>query len=97
MKSEERKARRARREEASLRMSEVEAVAFKVRRNDPGCIHVTVWLSANNRVEWWPSTGKWQNGQTSAMAVGNFDDFAAWVKSHAGEDGGDDFDLIEDE
>lgn len=52
-------AKHARRLEAMQRIGEIRAVAYGVRPNDPGYVHVTVWLSEGVRVEWWPGGGKW--------------------------------------
>ena len=77
-------AKQKRRDEAGVRLPEIEAIARRVRVNDLDHIHITVWVTDKQRVEWWPGTGKWQwriGFKGTQRRKGGFDQFKAWLET----------------
>lgn len=80
---DEDKARRARRRhEAQRRIAEISQVASKVSVRGDDYTHVTVWLSPDWKVEWWPGGAKWSTGKRGQRADGRggFDSFKRWLE-----------------
>ena len=52
--------RHRRREHAFLVAERLESEIYNVRVNDAKGSHLTLWIEAGRRVEWWPATERWR-------------------------------------
>lgn len=66
-------ARRARREEARARLSEIAAVADRVTVNTEDFGHITIAISELTVAEWWPGAAAWRWHGASRKIEGDFD------------------------
>ncbi len=70
---------RRNRHEARDRLSEVEAAAERIRCRDDHMIHVTIWITMQDRWEWWPGTARW-GGPQMPIHHGSVDMLIAFIK-----------------
>lgn len=77
--------REARREEAKRRMDEVRDIAHHVELRDQMLTHVSVFLSENRSIEWWPGTAKWASGSRGQRPDGHggMDSFLGFLRKAA--------------
>lgn len=87
-----------RRQFAMKHIQRVNRLAHKVKLNSVFGDHITVWVTAKRRVEWWPGSATWSTGSKGPGPdfQGEFDGFLQWMEDQPKvADPDDDFEVIE--
>lgn len=70
--------REARRKRAVAWLARPKPIGFLYRDNTGNGAHITIWFTAETRVEWWPGTCRYRY-QGKTYRYEHLDDFVEWV------------------